>query len=171
MSENTIFTLNARDNCLLDLLHKNIDYAEINRELSRVFLDLKKVLKKKNIKYTALKYALTPSREKREVLLVFDRQKINSPGYGQEVWNYLFPILNFDSVNSFMCGDYIDVIKNQNLLTRMLFDELKIKTYKGYKVSYQFYLVYINNINQSAFNNLEKELNKFLPFVGLIDIS
>lgn len=47
MKEHTIFTLNARDNCILEILNQHTSYKEINSEISRLFEEIKNILKKK----------------------------------------------------------------------------------------------------------------------------
>lgn len=169
-SNDVIFSLNGRDNCFLDILKKDLNYEEVNKSLSSIFLKLKEILKGKGIEYSSLKHALTPSREKIEILLIFDRQKIDNPGYGQVIMDYLFQNLDSNGTHTFMCGDYIDIIDNQDLLKSMLLAELGIADYEKYYKSNQFYFIYINNVSESLFNKLKAKLGSFSPFVGVINV-
>lgn len=168
---NDIFILNGRDNIILDLLNRDTGYKEINSTISSVFFKLNNILISKNIKYSDLKHALVPSGDKREVVLVFDREKINSSCYGADIFNVLLPLLNVKSVNSFLHGDYIDIVDNKSFLKEMLLKELKLSDYEGYCWSNQFYFVYINNNNDEILKKITDGLRSYSGFVNFIDVT
>ena len=79
-----IYTLNARDNVLMDVM-KDIFKAkpiQLQMIIGDGFDHLKNVLNSNGIKYEGLRGALTPSKDRRELLLVFDTKKIDNSFYG-----------------------------------------------------------------------------------------
>src|SRR5579872_5033018 len=105
----TIFTIDARDNIYLEAakdvlkLNENTIYDEING----LFRDLIITLSSKKIKYQDLKTALTPSNSRNEIAFVFDTLQIESSWYGLPVFKAFFPLLDKQSTNSVLVGDYI----------------------------------------------------------------
>ncbi|QOR33613.1 hypothetical protein IMX26_08830 [Clostridium sp. 'deep sea'] len=71
------------------------------------------ILRSKKIEYQKLKYALIPNKKKKEVMLVFDSSKIENAWYSYPIFSEIIKVLDNQSVNSFLCGDYIDIINNQ----------------------------------------------------------
>ena len=173
MNDLEIFTLNARDNVLLESIKNcfNLTHDQINHEIGNNFSYFQKILKSKAVKYSDLKSVLIPSREKKEAVLVFDRKKVSNDFYGYEIFKKLLPLLDKNSNNSFLCGDYIDILKNQKKLKQILLKKLSIEEYKGYLDSNQFFLVYINNLTPTMASKIIYGLQNFDAFVGSIDVT
>lgn len=70
--DGTIYTLNARDNVVLDLCYKDSSPKEIYEEINNVFDMFTNSLESSNIEYKTLKNSLIPSNRKNEVVLIFD---------------------------------------------------------------------------------------------------
>lgn len=168
----TIFTLNARENVLLDLLReeynldKTIIYNLLNKEFNKCVL----LLEKKKIHYQDLKHSLIPSSSKNEIALVFDRRKINSWSYGYEIFSHVIPLLDLQSCNSILCGDYTgDTIKEK--LSSIFFKEIISKKPTIYITNNQYFIIYINNLSHKMVQTISDGLDQFQPYVGYFNLT
>jgi len=161
-----IYTLNARDNIILDLLHDHcgVSYAEIKKQILHSFNETKSILKKKGIIYEDLKQALIPLRKKKELVLVFERQKISDNFYGGVIFDQLLPLLDKNSVQSFLAGDYLDTFDTSQ---KILFDELGLPN----PVKRDYCIVYVNNVTRAFAEKLISGISTFKAYVGFIDVT
>ena len=109
MATETIFTLGARDNIVLGLLKNryNIESDIIYDVINESFNTCISILEDKNIKYQDLKHSLIPNTDRNEIAFVFDRNSIDVPSYGIDVFSKLIPLFDKKSCNSVLYGDYI----------------------------------------------------------------
>lgn len=172
MAIETIFTIDARDNILLEVmkLHFNLDDGQIYTEINSALQNLISILKNKGINYQDIKSALIPS-EKKEIALVFDTKQIESAWYGLPVMSSILPLLDKNSSHSVLVGDYI----GNNEMTKRLHAEFfeNINTLKEIDYSHhsQFYIVYINNLSDKMVKTLNNGLLNFTPYVGYFDLT
>ncbi len=172
-----IHTLNARDNIIFQLIsdYFNLNSVQIFSEISGMFNGFNEILISKKIKYEKLKYALIPRREddKKEILLIFDSQKIENCWYGYHIFKQIIKLLDKKSVNSFLAGDYIDTINDQCFLKKILISNLNRKQniIHSYKHSSQYYLVFINNVSKKVCTDFKNGLENFDSFVDIIDVT
>lgn len=173
MELNTIFTIDARDNIMLELSfdYYDFDYETMHTEINSIFQETVNVLKSKSINYNDLKSCLTPSIEKKEIIFVFDRYQITNNWYGNEVFNLIIPLFDRQSSHSILCGDYIDHTLGQERLYKEFISEIEIRNNYNYVHSNQFYFVYINNLTKKMLNTFDVGLKKFKPFIGYIDVT
>ncbi len=169
-----IYTLNACD-YLIYLITKaafNLSENDVYSMIKQDFSLLNKRLEMKKIKYESLKKALIPNQEKNknEVCLVFDSSFIDEYNYGYAIFKELIPLFNKDSTYSILVGDYVDSLYNLKESQRILFDNLEENIIKcndsTFKYSGQYYLVYINRINNSEFSNIINGVKQFKWFYG-----
>src|SRR5260370_41035507 len=90
----TIFTLEARSNVLLDVMrdHLNLNDQHVFNLIQGLFRRLRTLLASKDIEYSRLKPALVPNTGRRhERAFVFDWSKATSSFYGGEAVHPILP--------------------------------------------------------------------------------
>jgi len=91
-----IFTLDARDNVLLEVTR---DYFKVppdrmRRDIQGMHAELIRILASKGVRYVELRSALVPSSDKEEVGFLFDSERIPSSFYGSKIFGRLIPLLD-----------------------------------------------------------------------------
>lgn len=171
MEPRQIFTLDARDNVLLEVVSKYSDVAEIYKTINSAFDELVSLLEQKGIKYGDLKNTLIPQHNKREVAVVFNRLSIESGWYGYDVFEKLIPLLSKESSHSILCGDMLGFEHQQEKIKeQFLKDLIKVRDFK-YEYQNQFYLVYLNNLTDEMVRNIHEGLTEYVPYVGYLDLT
>lgn len=172
MTTETIFTLDARDNIYLDVVKNmfNLDESRIYTEINSVFDDCVSILNKKQITYQDLKSALIPS-DKNEIAFVFDSLQIKNAWYGLPVMSAILPLLDKNSSNSVLVGDYIGENHMAGRLHATFFENIKSVRKIDYQHHSQFYIVYINNLSDKMVETLNHGLKPFKPYVGYFDLT
>ena len=167
----TIFTLDARDHCMLEVMtdYFKLDHDSVHREINFMFQDLIGILKSKSINYQELRSCLTPSTSKKEVILVFDSLQIDNSWYGDEVFRKILPLLDKRTSHSFLCGDYLELKLGQEMLHDELISSIKLRNPSSYRHSSQYYFVYINNVSENLLEQIDRGLKPFKPYTGYID--
>jgi len=167
----TIFTLNARDNIILDLLNSyKPDRSTIYETINIEFQDCLLTLSDKKINYQDLKNCLVPSTNRNEIALVFDRTKINSFSYGQEVISQIIPLFDLQSCHSIMHGDYIGD-HNKDKMSLLFFENIISQKSIIYIENNQFYIVYINNLSDRMIQSFNEGLYQFGAYVGYFNLT
>jgi len=169
----TIYTLEARGHCKLEVMadYFNLDHSAIYREINGMFQELISILKCKSINYQELRACLTPSIEKKEIILVFDSLQIDSSWYGGEVFRKILPLLDRRTSHSFLCGDYIDQGLDQDRLRYELVSSVELRNSSEYRHSSQYFLVYINNVSDNLLRQIDKGLKEYSPYTGYVDVT
>jgi hypothetical protein len=136
------------------------------------FNHFKIALASNDIKYEELRGALTPSHDRRELLLVFDTKKIDNSFYGYEVYKQIIPLFNRDSSHCIFLGDYVDNTgRHQDLLFSYFKNEVKCIRDYDYSYSKQFFMVYINNLTNAMAKRFVDGLRSFDGFIGFADMT
>lgn len=163
-----IHTLNARGNIMLEVMRDyfNITPDRMLIEIQGMRKEVAAVLKLKGVNYDELRAALVPNPERLEIALIFDWTKIESNWYGNEVFKRLIPLLDPKTKNSILHGDYIGSNNSQDILYQAFYDEVCPVRPIIYEHSTQFYIVYINNLTDTAFQKLADGLINFEGYVG-----
>lgn len=107
-----------------------------------------------------------PDREKLEIALIFDTIKIENSWYGYEVFQRIIPLLDPRTKNSILVGDYIGRNSQQDKLYEAFCETVCLVRPVDYQHSSQFYVVYINNLTDSAFQKLADGLIEYEAYVG-----
>ena len=169
MARTTIFTLNARGNVFLEVSrdHFKIKPDRMFREIQGMFAQTLDILREKGIEYSALKTALVPSTNRREIALVFDSSRIESSFYGYPIFEKLLPLFSKDGNQSVLGGDFIG--DNQEALYEIFEESVQLTRNVKYQLSNQFFIVYINNLTDGMFDTFTSGLQSFEPYVGFVD--
>ncbi|PMM35401.1 hypothetical protein BCT55_15215 [Vibrio splendidus] len=169
----TIYTIDAREHCMLEVMadYFQMTHESIYLEINRMFHELIGTLKDKSVNYQELRNCLTPSIDKKEVILVFDSLQIDSSWYGGEVFEKIIPLLDRRTSHSFLCGDYIDHGLSQDVLYSELVASIKAVNPSEYKHGSQYFLVYINNVSENFIETLNNGLGNYKPYTGYIDVT
>ena len=168
-----IYTIDAREHAFLEGMsaHYKWTTAEIYRQINLSAAGTIEALKQKRINYANLKNALIPHSNMKEIAFVFDSTMIDSSWYGYEVAKILIPLLDKNSVNSILLGDYIGDYRHAKMYKDLFFQYIHPHKSITYKVHELFYLVYLNNLSDEHFNTLNKGLQEMNSYVGYFDLT
>jgi hypothetical protein len=123
---------------------------------------------RKRIDYKALRNALTPNINKKEIALVFDSTKIKSAWYGHEAFDKVIPIFDKITTHSILSGDLI-INQNHYHWKDFFFEELISEKDIDFLNTDDCYIVYINNLSNSLFEKLNNELLSYKPYIGYLE--
>lgn len=171
----TIHTVNSHTSTLLA---QTKDYFEMSdgafyRMMRSAHAQLDDALRTSGVKYDALGPGLTPRASRREVAFLFDSQLATvSYSYGVEIADAWIPALPRSRdllVSSILTGDilhgtYDEVLDalRTNLVPQRIFT---------LNSPAQIYCVYITNLSDTQYQNLDKTLSAFPPYLGHSDCS
>lgn len=170
-----IYTINSRGSVYLEVIKSYFHFSDENmHEMINGLHDALLIqLQDKGLSYKALKPALIPHKDRKELVLVCDSSQIDDNFYGEVIWNQVLKAFDIESVNSIMQGDYIDTINNytsQKFLHDILNEVIDISDVQ-YGYSSQLFFIYIQNVSST----LEQQLYQCLQgqdwFVGIADVS
>lgn len=166
----TIFTLNARGNIFLEVVRDRFGLSsqQMHLEIRAMFKDAEATMAASEVKYQQLKSGLVPSTEKVEIALLFDSQAIESYAYGYEVMCRVLPLLDHRTTQSALVGDIVGGSKDQELIYRLLCDELQPARNFEFIHSTLIYCVYLNNLSESAAKNIFDSLREYPAFIGVV---
>ena len=170
--DGTIFTLNARDNIVLDLTYKDSSQKVIYEELlNNVFDMFIESLESINIDYKKLKNSLIPSKERNEIALIFDVSKSGFSVYDYNILSKVLPLLEKQSTHSFLVGDFIGDHSRKEMLHSLFYEHINQINSTIYQYHNQYFLVYINNLSKTMLQNLIEGLQKYDYFTGYFDVT
>ena len=172
MKNDTIFTLEARDNVMLEVFqgYFGLSSHKMFSLIDGLFDYLLDILSSKQIDYRELKNALIPNPNRNEIALVFDSTKIESAFYSSDIFNKIIPIFDKRSTHSILSGAYIGDDKLEEQLRRAFLGEVKLVKQTDYTLSNQYYMVFINNLSNNMLTTFRDELISYEPYVGLIEV-
>lgn len=166
----TIFTLNARDNIIFDVAFAKSESQVIYREINNVFGMFISSLSEKEINYQSLKNSLIPRKDRKEIALVFDTDKIKS-NYAFLAISKILPLFDKNSNHSFLIGDYVGENKNRYQLYDLFQIHLNQVNPTNYQYHNQYFLVYINNLSEEMVIKLTERLKVYDFFTGFFDVT
>jgi hypothetical protein len=169
--DGTIFTLNARDNVLLDLCYKDSSPKEIYEEINNVFEMFINSLESSKIEYKTLKNSLIPSNEKNEIVLIFDVLKSGFSTYDYNILTKVLPLLEKQSSHSFLVGDYTGDHSRKYMLHSLFYEHINQINPTIYQYHNQYFFVYVNNLSKTMVQNLIEGLKKYDYFTGYFDVT
>ncbi|WP_144043696.1 hypothetical protein [Sphingobacterium cellulitidis] len=169
----TIYTIDARENVYLESMAEamKLDNETVHDVIGSMFEELLNELKKVKINYSDLKNCLTPQKKKREIAFVFDSVKTESDMYGARIITKLFSIFDKKSCNSVLVGDLIGSRNAENVIRDAFFHFLVKEKEVNYLSNDLFFIVYINNLSDFAFNNIRQTLVDYKPYIGYLDLT
>lgn len=169
--DDIIFTLNARDNIVLDLTYKDSSQKVIYEELNNVFDMFIESLESINIDYKKLKNSLIPSKERYEIALIFDVPKSGFSVYDYNILSKVLPLLEKQSTHSFLVGDFTGERSLKEMLHSLFYEHIKQINSTIYQYHNQYFLVYINNLSKTMVQNMIEGLQKYDYFTGYFDVT
>lgn len=154
----SIYTLNTRQNIFYDLIEdgdfkKSIWYAK--EELKKLFLQ-----QTSEDIYKQISKTLMPNTDKKEIALLF---KSNDGFYGKDIFNLLFKIISELKINTnILAGDILsEDVKNKIIST----NSFEVTT------SEDIFVIYLNNLSVTQFNNLIKKIKEHNLYLGYKDMT
>lgn len=173
MATKSLHTLNARGNAMLEVIQ---DYFKLTPE--RIFREIQgfrqaveDALTLKGISYDAIKTALVPDRQRREIALVFNSMSIESSSYGYDVFEHVIPLLSKNSNHSILVGDYLDRPRQVQELFSAFEEAVELRRSVEFHHPTQFYVVYINNLTDAMVKHLDEGLQGYEAYVGIADMT
>lgn len=167
-----IYTIDSRNCVFLETIKMYFHIAD--EDMHNVIGDLHDALvlqlKDKKLDYYQLKPALTPNKKRKELVLVFDSTQIGSSIYGEEIFNAVLKTFDSESIHSILHGDYIDTVNSPAYLYHILSEIVDLSNV-NYQDSAQFFLIYLNNVNNTFEQRLQKTLSDQVGFVGIADVT
>lgn len=176
MNKNKIHTFNARDNIIMSLANKINSGINMNKEINGYSDILIENLKSKGIDYSKLSRALIPSRDenKYEYAFVFYSRYFDDKVmfYGEEIINKVLSIINKDSTQSILIGDYVKMrgIENEEGLKENFIEKIEYVNKVEYKHCMDYFFVYINNITKKQVEDMARKLKDEKYFVGAMNL-
>ena len=176
--ESCIYTFNNRGYIGYSVVKQCFEMSDedVYHEIAETFKLLLRRLDLKGIFYNDLKGALIPNQEEKkyETCLVIDSNQIQSSGYGRYVFEQLIPLFDDKSKYSILHGDYIDIIKGDDVQIQM-----KKAMEKGlyrynesvYQYSGQYYLIYFNRLTKGQRTRIVEGLERYPWFTGYVDVT
>ncbi len=169
----TIFTLEARSNVLLEVMRDyfNLSDQHVFNEIQGLFRRLRTLLASKGIEYGKLKGALVPNTGSRhERAFVFDWSKATSGLYGPEAVHAILPVLDPRSTHSVLCGDWLDKADFGEMLTASPSASTDREMVRRGGRGDTLYFVYLNNLPSGATSRVHDRLLASPCYLGFLDL-
>ncbi|MGJ5004181.1 hypothetical protein ACQR10_22835 [Bradyrhizobium sp. HKCCYLRH2060] len=172
MVENVIYTLNARDNVMPEVVRDYFGLSpfQMMKEIQGWRDELVDALELKGIAYRKLRRALIPSTDRKELALLFESDKTGSGSYGHAISERVIPLFPKDSTHSILDGDLLDHGRPDDLVDAMNAGAMFIRDVK-FRHHTQFFAVYINNLTDKMAVNFVEELMRYEAFIGFADMT
>lgn len=170
----TIFTLEARSNCMLEVVTKHFDLGEgrVFNEIQSAITQLRMILTAKGVQYPDLQKALIPNRKSVEYAFVFDWSKFGAvPSYGREVMNIMLPLLAKGSSRSVLVGDWNSKKRFADIFRESFGDSSNASLLNEPRRLDTLYFVYLNNLTEASAARLDAALSKHAAYLGSIDLT
>jgi hypothetical protein len=168
-----IFTIEARDNFYLESMteYLKLDSKDVYDTIEYMHGKLLSEFKKVSLNYQELKNALTPQKEKREIAFVFDSKKTESNIYGAKILDSIIPFLDKKTCNSILVGDLLGDSKHSVTIKKAFFKFIEQDKEINYISHDLFFIVYLNNLSDSALTTIIQGLKNYTPYVGYFDLT
>lgn len=172
MSDNVIYTLNARDNILPELLRDYFGVTPVHmmKEIQSWRAEIVQTLNTKGIQYSDLKRALVPSTDRNELALLFESSMTGSGSYGRAISERVMPLFPKDSTHSILDGDLMDHGRPDDLVEAMNAGATFVRNVT-FRYHTQFFAVYINNLTDKMAVDFVRGLSDYKPFIGFADMT
>lgn len=174
MDTSPIWTLNARDNVILDVLssHLALSDSQTRSIITASRDELFQILAHKGIDYGTLRAALVPQRDREEYVFLFEVQeleKFSGPSYSAVAGGKILPLLHPQTTCSILHGDLIhpDVNLGIALLNRYMVKERSIRIISTHDI----FGIYINNLTQGMFERIHTGLVGYSPYLGYAGVT
>lgn len=163
-----IFTLEARDNLLLEVIQDRFGLSSgaMRREIEALHSELERILTRKGVPYNKLKSALVPQTDRHEAGFIFDSREVGSGWYSRATAALVLPLLDKRVPQSVLHGDLLG--KDQNFIFEVL--EYFMVLARSFKFEHgtSLYCVYINNLTDPGLRTLHDGLSVSRGYLGYI---
>jgi hypothetical protein len=168
-----LHTLNARDHVMLEVMRDyfKLNATQVHHQIQGLRTLAEEALAKKGINYDALRTALVPSQDRREVALIFDTIHIEAAWYGNDVMQRVVPLFDRKSSHSVLEGDYLDHPGQADELYEAFFEAVEPRRNIEYQHPTQFYIVYINNLTDAMITRFDEGLRDYPAYAGIADMT
>ncbi|MFC4652239.1 hypothetical protein ACFO26_04895 [Lactococcus nasutitermitis] len=171
-----IHTINVRDyiGFLAAANWLDWDGSQKLKHLNSESMQLRELLKSKGIKYDDLKKVLTPNTQKREIGLFFDTSQIKESFYGEAIFNKILPLLDKVKTHAIFSGDIIVPEvggKRDNEIYLKFIREINVLHLPFSQFVSQYFVVYLNNIDETELLEIINGLSETPSFTGFADLS
>lgn len=169
MNATPIYTLNARDNIILDILGGSLisDNKHLRAEITAAHRELLGILSSKGMEYKSLRWALSPHERKQECAFFFEieeLEKLSSPSYSATAGSHVLPLLNRDTTCSILTGQLWHPNNDEGL--DLLNRHLRRRRSIHLTDVHQLFCIYLNNLTPPALERIINGLSGFAPYVG-----
>jgi len=168
----TIHTIDARDNVLLDVMQEGFALSSlgVRRAIRAAADDVIAILESKGIAYSDLKSALTPQKDKHEAVWFFDRMAIEDTWYGRSVHDAVLACIDRSGPHSILHGDLLGSPQQQSWLESQVRAHLVPSGNKWEWIdSRQLFCIYVNNLSGPMIQCMHARLTHARAFVGYAD--
>lgn len=166
-----ILTLNTRSHFMLEVIKEKfgLNPEQMRKEIEVLHGDLISILRDKNIDYSSLRPALTPSIDRHEAAFLFDSHAFNSNLYGRETFNCLLPLFDPRSTHSILHGDLIG--NDQQLIFEILQESVRWVRSYTFRHSTLMYCVYVNHLTEPQLERIRAGLYSCSAYLGYVDMT
>lgn len=170
-----IHTLDNRDFLLLQVFESDDTYSTYEMVKSYYDLLIKQIGEKSYLDLKSSLIPITDATKKRDKLLIFDIEKIDSDWYGREVFlNFIEFLSTFEKQNeerySVLAGDLIPKRSDINdIINKIIIEELGFEKFDLNQKDY--YLYYVHNVSKEQSQRLENIYRNTDFFIGMIDLT
>ena len=169
----TIFTLEARGNVVLDVItdYFNLSDQRVFDEIHRMLRQLRTLLASKGVEYSRLQGALVPNTGRRhERAFVFDWSKATSGFYGAEAVHAILPVLDARSTHSVLCGDWLPKADFGEMLSASPSASTEHEMVRRGGCGDTLFVAYLNNLSPAATSRIHDQLLGKPWYLGFLDL-
>lgn len=167
----TIFSLEARTNCFLELATRSLGSPAKFDEIWTLHSLLVDDLAQQDFNYSDLRKVLVPSTDpkKKERAYVFDWSAASSAMYGNEFFNILFEQLDRKSMHSIAAGDFLAIQKGHLFIAEDLISRIDGHGELELSSVNQLYVIYLNNVSESLHQRITSAAKRNIAYKGSVD--
>jgi hypothetical protein len=172
-----IHAINAYSNVFVEATAEELGLTDI--EIKALLLDMcqdvTNILEMRGVKYSDLKWALTPRSNRHEIAFVFDSCKATSPFYGEEfseIWLAAMQVAGGPKRTAILEGDIIG--PQLDAFWKIIDERLKVDTSQDAQLprTEQYFVVYFTNVSKAQLEVLDRQMRiKSEAYLGYVDCS
>lgn len=173
----TIHTLEARSNVLLEVTQKNFKLTDpqVFQMIQGLLQPAVDILASKGIKYEELRNVLVPGRDNHDRALVFNYTKFDTAAYGRDVVHTLLPLLRPNSSHSFLFGDWIHSKRPPagefgKWLEASLGAVGSVNLDLAHERYSPYYFAYLNNLTAADATRIDQGFKAHPAYIGMLDL-
>lgn len=163
----TVHTLDARNNVMLEVMREHFKLSPdvMHRQIQGVARATSALLRKKGIDYGALRSALVPQQDRREMALLFNTDLNASGSYSYPVHQRLLRLFNRQSSHSLLHGDITD--RGWGAFEEAARTLVRVGQ-RNFE-SPMLYAVYVNNLTDQMMADIHRGMEDYPLYIGYVD--